>query len=386
MKHHLISAIVLTIASVVGVRGDSASSISDRLVVHEWGTFTSIASEYGNSVDWIPQSDPGDLPCFVEQLRHGLKAGLMGRVRMETPVIYFYAQRDVDVKVSVGFQHGVLTEWYPKAIATPSVVTSNVFQNQGINSTLEWPSVSVRQKPASGFPADRRSSHYYLARQTDASPVTVGAQSEKFLFYRGVGRFAAPLMAIATGNGSVIVKSPTGNVGDVMVFANHGGRRSFTVVRGGGRQVTLSPAPEGEGVPAEEELRDMLVAHGLFAKEADAMIATWRDSWFEQGTRVFYMVQRTTIDAILPLRIVPQPEAVERVFVGRIELVTPATEREVREAIGRSDYALLERYGRFLDPIVSRILRRASDADRASLRQGLRNFSMSRATVANTCN
>src|SRR5258705_3456648 len=34
------------------------------------------------------------------------------------------------------------------------------------------------------------------------------------------------------------------------------------------------------------ELEQSLVANGLFADEAHAMVETWRDSWFEEGTRV----------------------------------------------------------------------------------------------------
>ena len=59
------------------------------LVVHEWGTLTSIAGEDGRAVQWLPQSGPADLPDFVGRINCSLKASLSGTVRMETPVIYF---------------------------------------------------------------------------------------------------------------------------------------------------------------------------------------------------------------------------------------------------------------------------------------------------------
>jgi hypothetical protein len=43
------------------------------------------------------------------------------------------------------------------------------------------------------------------------------------------------------------------------------------------------------------------------------------------------------------------------VFVGRIELITPETQSALTEAITRNDLSTLERYGRFLDPILARI-------------------------------
>ena len=45
-----------------------AAAASDAGAVHEWGTFTSVAGENGQAVDWLPLSGPSDLPCFVERL------------------------------------------------------------------------------------------------------------------------------------------------------------------------------------------------------------------------------------------------------------------------------------------------------------------------------
>ena len=85
------------------------------------------------------------------------------------------------------------------------------------------------------------------------------------------------------------------------------------------------------------------------------MLETWRDSWFEEGSRLIYIVPARLIDAILPLQVEPAPAETVRVFVGRIELITPETERSVEEAIARSDRSAIDRYGRFLDPILKRI-------------------------------
>jgi hypothetical protein len=40
----------------------------NELIVHEWGTFTSVAGADGSSVQWQPLSAPQDLPCFVNRL------------------------------------------------------------------------------------------------------------------------------------------------------------------------------------------------------------------------------------------------------------------------------------------------------------------------------
>jgi hypothetical protein len=54
------------------------------------------------------------------------------------------------------------------------------------------------------------------------------------------------------------------------------------------------------------DLRQVLVSSGLYEKEADAMIKTWRDSWFEEGMRIFYILPRGITDSTLPLQIDPQ--------------------------------------------------------------------------------
>jgi len=45
---------------------------------------------------------------------------LAGTVRMETPVLYFYAPRDTIVDVRVRFHGGVITEWFPHASVAQS--------------------------------------------------------------------------------------------------------------------------------------------------------------------------------------------------------------------------------------------------------------------------
>jgi len=41
-----------------------------------------------------------------------------------------------------------------------------------------------------------------------------------------------------------------------------------------------------------------------------------------------------------------------RVFVGRLEIVTPATAMAVKTAVAHNDEATLDKYSRFLEPIL----------------------------------
>ena len=100
------------------------------------------------------------------------------------------------------------------------------------------------------------------------------------------------------------------------------------------------------------DLERILVDQGLHADEAHAMVETWRDSWFAEGSRLIYVVPRSFVDQILPLRIEPVPAQVVRVFVGRLEIITPATAKAASLALATHDQSTLNQYGRFLEAIL----------------------------------
>src|SRR5260370_40261523 len=85
------------------------------------------------------------------------------------------------------------------------------------------------------------------------------------------------------------------------------------------------------------------------------MIQTGSNPCFEEGSRLFYIVPRRFVDSVLPLTIAPAPTQIVRVFVGRLELITPVTQKAVAAAIAANDNATLGKYGRFLQPILKAI-------------------------------
>jgi hypothetical protein len=85
------------------------------------------------------------------------------------------------------------------------------------------------------------------------------------------------------------------------------------------------------------------------------MVETWRDSWFEEGARLIYIMPFHSVDAILPLRVDPIPSHTARVFAGRIELVIPDTIRSVGKALAAGNLSTIDRYRRFLEPILQRV-------------------------------
>lgn len=64
---------------------------------------------------------------------------------------------------------------------------------------------------------------------------------------------------------------------------------------------------------------------------------------------MFYIVPRPKVDALLPIAIHPAPQQLVRVFVGRIELLSPSMRSGISTALSIGDVSVLQKYGRFLN-------------------------------------
>ena len=382
-------AILVTCLMIsMGLMGSENRAVFPGLTAHEWGTFTSIAGEKGQAVEWSPLTGSTDLPGFVEHFRNaGFKLGLRGTVRMETPVLYFYDLREETVSVNVRFAKGVITEWYPQASRVePTVALYDASLNgKQPDGSISWDAVTVAPGLRADFPADGLNNHYYAARQTASTPVLVKTprdeQHEKFLFYRGVANFAPPVEARMTPGGQVLIE----NRGDdeipaVILFERRGAKVGFRVGGAVKDRSILDPPELTETVDSlGSELEGLLVSRGLYQDEARAMVETWRNSWFEEGSRLLYFVPSEFVNAVLPLSIRPAPALTVRVFVGRLELVTPATEKAVERALATHDAATLAKYERFLEPILQSMIKKQSNP--AKMRQMEDSLSAYRSTA-----
>src|SRR5262249_17269535 len=283
-------------------------------------------------------------------------------VRMETPVIYFYADRDVRASVKVDFPGGCFSEWYPLARIT--------------GRTINWNGFVAQPGAKERFPADKSQSHYYPARATDAAPLSLGdeqrVEQEKFLFYRGVGNFDLPL-SVRMKDDQVIVRSAWPyQIAKVILFENREGGSGWRIHGPINGEATIARPSLGQPVDSLlREIEKTLVEQGLSEKEAAQMFKAWRDSWSEEGLGVFYVLPRRATDAILPITINPQPLELARVFVGRAEIITPEIEREIRAAaqmFGENSPEAratainsVRRYGRFADPVLREAMNSAKD-------------------------
>ncbi len=353
--------------------GREARPVYSSLTAHEWGTFTSIASRDGQAVEWSPLTRSTDLPAFVEHFRNaGFKRGLRGTVRMETPVIYLYDSREETVSVKVAFSKGVITEWYPHAsrVEPAANLFDGTLYQPHPDGSIAWDSVTLSPILRAVFPRENLDNHYYAARLTSSTPLRVktpaGEQQEKFLFYRGVSTFSVPISAKLTTAGKLLVENRSKEeIPNAILFERRGQKVGYRI-GGTMREDAILDPPELTGTIDDlgRDLEGMLVAQGLYQDEAHAMVETWRDSWFEEGSRLLYIVPAAFVDGVLPLSINPAPAQSVRVFVGRLEIVTPATEKAVQRALVMHDRATLKMFGRFLAPILETMIQRESNSAR----------------------
>jgi hypothetical protein len=281
-------------------------------------------------------------------------------MRLETPVLYFHPPQagatSKKISVKATFHGGWLTEFYPNALAdVPGVdIRKPVFGRLNANtvSSLDWENLEVGGD-WQGPPTD---SHVWSAPRAVASaPVrSANGETERFLFYRGVGRIDAPLRVARDDRTrelvleSQLAKGICGEAGLAvrslwLVDIQPDGKLAFrdippVTLAGSGKILArvsseFSPGDYRAGnlEKLKGSLRTSLMAEGLFKDEADALLNTWEYSYFKcAGTRVFFMVPRAWTDSCLPLA-VSEPADFKRAMVGRIELVTPEARGILRE-------------------------------------------------------
>lgn len=337
----------------------SLTTFATAMEVHEWGTFTVLSGSNGYQVPWYASyGDLARLPDFVSPgIGIGGKAGF-ARIRMETPVLYFYPEKQQKVSVDVSFTGGSITETFPHSVG------GKVGVNPGMSISMDghWSGTLLPptdKEAIAGIPSIVKNDHlepYGAARevpdawifQSDVKEIPglkdqpKFPQQEKFIFYRGAGAAEIPILASMTGDVATVTNQCKGAIPFGVALRVRDGKAAWVTIP------AIAAAPSGDepamnraqvafpdpGLSldeAESQLagvwKKALEADGLTTAEASAMVETWRTTWFrENGDRILSLVPRKTVDAMLPLTITPAPEKTERVFVARIEILCPERE------------------------------------------------------------
>jgi len=373
-------SLTLAFASFTALAADAPD-----FTLHEWGTFTSVSGSDGVLLPGL-QTEEEPLPTFIhshEGMEPYAPKGWMRplqnvTIKMETPVIYFYTSQPFEAHVRVGFNGGSISQWFPARsggetpppvpkIATFGSPGGEIDFAKGYNGSIEW---NVQVQPPSDadgaavFKPGATPTWLY-PRQTDSALLrTKGGEAEKFLFYRGVGNFSLPVKFALLDDGTLHIQNDSKAAIPAMLIFNHpryGDEVSFELLdplkAGETRTVKITVPVTSTNWQHEvyAAMRGALVQAGLFPKEADAMLQTWWNSYFERpGLRMFWIVPENFTRAVLPLTVEPSPREQIRVLVGRSELLTPAFEQDLLKQFAQGEQNPL-RNDRFVSAYEARV-------------------------------
>ena len=388
MKLRIVIACVL--ALIAAGLMTAAPSDPSGLVVHEWGTFLAMNGSDGVSLDGMYHEEHA-LPSFVHARSRDQLRLPMSLLKGETPVIYFYTQQVQRVKVEVGFPTGLWTQWYPQAATVSPGIVQTGSPPRTRDGRISW-DVSVRPPNMKhNEPPDAGSDALWnYARDVDAAYVVGSDQArsgraeqwERFIFYRGLGEVPLPIQLRLDGERIFASTSEREGLHHLFVLKVENGRGAYsyaTALRPDHGSIERTVPSMDGSLPLERfvetisaDVASRLVASGLYAKEAQAMVNTWKSSYFKtDGVRVLFVLPQSWTDRFIPMRVTPAPEQLVRVMVGRVELLGPERQKRAERAISllaspdASDrewaFETLRSEGRYVEPIVRRTVRTTTD-------------------------
>jgi hypothetical protein len=404
-----------------------ASSSQAALKIHEWGTFTSLVGSDGITQHGMYHEDEA-LPEFVHGFGQALPrtesttaidAAVPDRTekvslteptpvpvptvrpyphpcrpnsksclpqefidqnqitqKMETPVIYFYSDKEQVVDINVKFPEGVISETYPAPVSTSPGPNSEPVLANG-DTTFKVGVLS----PGDSLYAHKFFHHvpagniYGHARRVKSNVVQSGNEYERFIFYRGLGRFQPDFKFTSSEGGFTIAntKLKTGAIpAAYLVYVNQLGEvraKNLGAIGVGqtvkvtGKTVSYLMAGVSTGGLLTEPalfgaLSQSLKKSGLTEDESNAMLNTWSHGYFKvPGLRLLYILSSNEVERVLPMTISPKPDELVRTFVGRIELLLNTREQDILADILKNHVAFKpESLGRFAEPTLRRVL------------------------------
>lgn len=350
-------------------------------VVHEWGTFTTLQASDGRLLNGLEKEEE-KVPAFVknicfcvEQFRRMPQKGydkkyntlINVNLKMETPVLYFYHDEPTakTVSLNVKFQNGSISQWYPTRSKgesnfipkigegppyVPKIIDFSIPRMGEISwsaeilpahVTIPYTNPTSQETPQWIAPRQTQSNLVRIPKDVDIGyPPIKTDQIEKFLFYRGIGNIAQPLRVEFNTVGNLVITNPFNETVPYVFIYEKGLNGEQRIWWSGklstGRIKVIEKLEEAAGAKSPKldlaGFTKALVLAGLYEDEAIAMLETWKKSYFDHpGLKVFWVLPKSITDQLLPIEFFPSPQSLQRVLVGRSEILTPEFEKELAQ-------------------------------------------------------
>ena len=327
----------------------AASATCQPLTVHEWGTFTTLHGSEGGTLAGL-YFEEEQLPPFVYHFpgfspdasiaKKGYPVCNNVTVKMETPVLYFYSPVEKHVHVHVDFPMGIVSQWYPNRSGGEAFPDSNIDLARVHMGSIDWNATVLSPTATDSLTQQNVQFHKWTdPRATDANLVkNDNGEVEKYLFYRGLSDFSLPLDARFTDSVHLKVTNTSSYDIPFIYIYDHTSSGSAGIwgigpLKSGETKIFMPPKvfySDDANIRQKDTFNFALQNAGLTLKEARAMLNTWQDGYFQTvGFKIFWIVPQKIIEQILPLTITPYPDTVQRVLVGKTEVLTPKFERQL---------------------------------------------------------
>ncbi len=370
MKKKIVSTLAL-MAMTIGATAHSANFIA-----HEWGTFTSVVDKNGKMIQGLHHEEEA-LPNFVYDLSRVERTGVGTSLatsgipprrggggpptrgftpasmdlmpiptfteritqKMETPVIYFYAEDEININVRVDFPEGVISQWFPNVSSVnPSVEAKNGY---GV-----W-DLKILKTKSGNLPETSGNSIWNPSREVNSNIVKVNNELEKLVFYRGLGNFKTPI-SVKEKNGVLLIQNHSNQIVKGLTILNHrDDKNEFlhidSIEAGVTKNIVLGiqnselksfKTYDSYLKEAKKVIIEDLVASGLYHDESVAMVNTWEGGYFQtKGLRLLYVLPNEWTEEILPMKLNRAPKELVRTLVGRIEVLTGDDDEKILDFV-----------------------------------------------------
>jgi hypothetical protein len=352
------------------------------LRVHEWGVFTVYTemklANAGMKAEWnsLPDFFYRQFPTY--RLKWSPSA-------WDKPIIYFYAQRHLDLTVTIDFKEGAPVVWWPSAThphidnqpnIQGAIQPGKVFHwlqwdiTLGKDAVRPYGHMKALKAVEEKTPELPQSSWLHAARKIDATPLIVDAtpsdkgrrmpanqpEGEKFLYYDGLVPAPDFLRCIASdADGVVLRNTATFPLKDLIVIDRRNQAKDAAVLFAHltedvapGKDVKIrfsSIAAKDWPATPGKEVNAALKKAGLTEAEAESVVNIWRDGFFNRpGLTAFYVLPQTEYDRMLPIRIGLDESTMVHPEITRVGIALhpsidgePALRKRVEELIAQLD-------------------------------------------------
>lgn len=367
---------------IAGQDGGGPDAAASALAVHVFGTLTSVQSSLGADLvgAW---HDEEALPAFVAGRDLGPAGSGAAELlpdgvthKLQSLVVALHTGVTTPVTVTLDLPAGMPSRWLPAPAALEPPL--------GAGGPLSGGAISWTVTPdPSGAAPQAGDDLWGGLRGIDAAPLQ--GVGERFLFAQALAGLDLPLRVEAQEDGSFRVTNDSDQTVPAawVVHVHPGGGLKLSVgaLAPGESKVKL-PTPkeinldEYTLVSAEDIAKELDLA-GLTPAESRVLVGTWSWSVFHtQGLRLLYLAPQEWIDQAAPLSVSPAPDTMVRAIVGRIEVLTPDEEDELRNSVelaaaGQGAAPTVEGLGVFAEPRLRRTLELLQDPAARALCESL---------------